>query len=70
MLCLQADELKADIEAGPSSQDSTEPWDNTFNMAMNVWKNRDKTLASTSAGHVSGFGTSMKFLQYYNTYGG
>ena len=62
MHCLQEDELKADAEAGPSSQDSTEPWDTTFNRAMNVYKERDKTAAPTSAGRVSGFGTSMKFL--------
>ena len=59
--------MKADAEAGPSSQGSTEPWDTTFNRAMNVYKNRDKSAPPTSAGRVSGFGTSMKFLQYYST---
>ena len=59
--------MKADAEAGPSSQGSTEPWDMTFNRAMNVYKERDKSVPPTSAGRVSGFGTSMKFLQYYST---
>ena len=59
--------MKADAEAGPSSQGSTEPWDTTFNRATNVYKKRDKSAPLTSAGYVSGFGTSMKFLQYYST---
>ena len=66
-LSAQEKELKADEEAGPSSQGSTEPWDTTFNRAMNVYKERDKSALPTSAGRVSGFGTSMKFLQYYST---
>ena len=65
-LSAQETELKADTEAGPSSQGSTEPWDTTFNRAMNVYKERDKSAPPTSAGRVSGFGTSMKFLQYYS----
>ena len=59
--------MKADAEAGPSSQGSTEPWYTTFNRAMNVYKKRDKSSPPTSAGRVSGFGTSMKFVQYYST---
>ena len=66
-LSAQETELKADTEAGPSSQGSTEPWDTTFNRAMNVHKERDKSAPPTSAGRVSSFGTSMKFLQYYST---
>jgi len=34
---------------------------------MNVYKERDKSAPPTSAGRVSGFGTSMNFLQYYST---
>ena len=64
-LSAQEKELKADDEAGPSSQGSTEPWDTTFNRAMNVYKERDKSVPPTSAGRVSGFGTSMKFGEYY-----
>ena len=59
--------MKADAEAGPSSQGSTEPWDTTFNRATNIYKKRDKSAPPTSAGRVSGFGTSMKFLEYYNS---
>ena len=60
--------MKADAEAGgPSSQGSTEPWDTTFNRATNVYKRRDKSLPPTSAGRVSGFGTSMKFINYYHS---
>ena len=60
--------MKADAEAGGlSSQGSTEPWDTTFNRATNVYKRRDKSLPPTSAGRVSGFGTSMKFINYYDS---
>ena len=62
--------MTADAEAGPSSQGSTEPWDTTFNRATNVFKNRDKSAPPSSAGRVSGFGTSMKFTEYYNSDGG
>ena len=33
----------------------------------NIYKDRDKSKAPTSAGRVSGLGTSMKFLEYYNS---
>ena len=60
--------MKAEAEASPSSQEAQAgPWDTTFNRAMNVYKGRDKSKPPTSAGHVTGFGTSVKFLQYYNT---
>lgn len=49
-----------------SSQGSTEPWDTTFNRATNAYKGRPKSKPPTSAGRVSGFGTSTKFRQYYN----
>ena len=58
---MQEEELEADTEAGPSSQGSTEPWDTTFNRAMNVYRERDKSAPPRSAGRVTGFGTSMKF---------
>ena len=49
-----------------SSQDSpAEPWDTVFNRVTNAYKNRDKNLPPKSAGRVSGFGTSMKFTEYY-----
>ena len=32
---------------------------------MNAHKKRDKLMPPTSAGRVSGFGTSMKFGEYY-----
>ena len=51
-------------EASPSSQEAQAgPWDTTFNRAMNVFKGRDKSKPPTSAGRVTGFGTSVKFLQ-------
>ena len=53
--------------AGPLSQEAAGPWDTTFNRAMNVHKGRDKSKPPTSAGRVSGFGTAMKFIEYYNT---
>jgi hypothetical protein len=60
--------LKAEAEAGPSSQEAQAgPWDTTFNRAMNVFKGRDKSKPPTSAGRVTGFGTSMKFIEYYST---
>ena len=60
--------MKADAEVGgPSSQGSTEPWDTTFNRATNRYKRRDRTAPPTSAGRVSGFGTSMKFINYYHS---
>ena len=52
------------MQAGPSSQGSTEPWDTTFNRAMNVYRERDKSAPPRSAGRVTGFGTSMKFTEY------
>ena len=55
------------MKDGPSSQDSTEPWDTTFNRATNAYKDRDKSKPPTSAGRVSGFGTSMKFVEYYSS---
>ena len=53
--------------AGPSSQEPAGPWDTTFNRAMNTHKGRDKSKPPTSAGRVSGFGTAMKFIEYYST---
>jgi hypothetical protein len=64
-LCLKDDELKASSMASPSSQGSTEPWDTVFNRATNAYKKRDLDKPPTSAGHVSGFGTSMKVSEYY-----
>ncbi|KAK1619469.1 hypothetical protein QYE76_024986 [Lolium multiflorum] len=61
------DELKASSTAGPSSQGSTEPWDTPFNRATNKYKNMDLDKPPTSAGHVSGFGTSMKLSEYYGS---
>ena len=52
--------------AGPSSQEAG-PWDTTFNRAMNVHKGRDKSKPWNSAGRVAGFGTAMKFIEYYST---
>jgi len=43
------------------------PWDTPFNRAMNVTKKRDKSAPPTSAGRVSGLGTSVKFTEYYST---
>ena len=55
-------------EAGSSSQEAPAgPWDTTFNRALNRFKGRDQTLPPTSAGRVAGFGTSMKFIEYYST---
>ena len=34
---------------------------------MNTTKGRDKWKPPTSAGRVSGFGTAMKFIEYYST---
>ena len=60
--------MKAEAEAGPSSQEAQAgPWDTTFNRAMNVFKGRDKSKPPTSAGRVTVFGTSMKFIEYYST---
>ena len=60
--------MKADAEASsPLSQGSTEPWDATFNRATNAYKGRDKSKPPTSASCVYGFGTSMKFINYYNS---
>ena len=60
--------MEIEAEAGPSSQEPPAgPWDTTFNRVMNVHKGRDKSKPPTSAGRVSGFGTSMKFLQYYSS---
>ena len=59
--------MNACAQAGPSSQVSTEPWDTPFNRAMNKFKGRDVDKPSTSAGHVSGFGTSMKVAEYYQS---
>ena len=64
-ICLKDEELKASAQAGPSSQGSTEPWNTPFNRAMNKIKERDMDEAPTSAGRVSGFGTSMKVSEYY-----
>ena len=57
------------IEADPSYQPEPPagPWDTTFNRAMNEYKGRGKRDAPTSAGHVTGFGTVMKFTEYYST---
>jgi len=60
--------LEIEAEAGPSSQEPPAgPWDTTFNRVMNVHKGRDKSKPPTSAGRVTGFGTSMKFIEYYST---
>ena len=60
--------MKAETEAGPSSQEAPAgPWDTTFNRAMNVHKGRDKSKPPTSAGRVTGFGTAMKFTENYST---
>ena len=60
--------MKADAEVGgPSSQGSTEPWGTTFNRTTNAYKGRDKSMPPTLAGRVSGFGTSMKFINYYHS---
>ncbi|KAK1631515.1 hypothetical protein QYE76_005830 [Lolium multiflorum] len=52
-------------EAESSSQGSTEPWDTPFNRALNILKERPVSKPPTSAGRVCGFGTSMKFHEYY-----
>ena len=46
------------------SQSSAGPWDTAFNRATNAYKHRDKLMPPTSAGRVSGFGTSMMFGEY------
>ena len=62
--------MKAEAEAGQSSsQGEREVWDTTFNRAMNVAKGRDKLAPPTSAGRVSGYGTSVKFTEYYSSDG-
>lgn len=66
-LCLKDNELKGSSTAGPSSQGSTEPWDTPFNRATNAYKERDLDKPPTSAGRVSGFGTSMKVSEYYGS---
>ena len=67
-LCPQEDQSKDEAEAGPSTQEAQAgPWDTTFNRGMNVHKGRDKSKPPTSAGRVTGFGTAMKFIEYYNT---
>jgi hypothetical protein len=65
--CLQNEQLaKTDLpEAESSSQGSTEPWDTPFNRALNILKERPVSKPPTSAGRVCGFGTSMKFREYY-----
>ena len=63
--CLQNEELAAERAEDSSSQGSTEPWDTSFNRATNAYKKRPKFEPPTSAGRVSGFGTSMKFREYY-----
>ena len=64
--CLQNKELAAaDRPEDSSSQGSTEPWDTTFNRAMNAYKKRPLSEPPTSAGRVCGFGTSVKFREYY-----
>jgi hypothetical protein len=65
--CLKDDELKASSTAGPLSQGSTEPWDTPFNRATNAYKKRDLDKPPTSAGRVSGFGTTMKVSEYYGS---
>jgi hypothetical protein len=65
--CLQDAEIKAAREIlDSSSQGSTEPWDTTFNKATNAFKGRPKSLPPTSAGRISGLGTSTKFREYYH----
>ena len=59
--------MEKDTKIDPSSLASLEPWDTTFNRATNVYKDRDKSKAPTLDGRVSGLGTSMKFLEYYNS---
>lgn len=59
--------MNACAQAGPSSQGSTEPWDTPFNRATNKFKGRDVHKPPTSAGRVSGFGTSMKVADYYQS---
>jgi hypothetical protein len=64
--CLQNEKLAAaDHPNESSSQGSTEPWDTTFNRALNAYKKRPLSEPPTSAGRVCGFGTSMKFREYY-----
>ena len=59
--------MEIEAEAGPSSQEPPAgPWDTTFNRVMNVYKGRDKSKPPTSAGRVTGFGTAMKFIEYYS----
>ena len=59
--------MEKDTKIDPSSLALLELWDTTFNRVTNVYKDRDKSKAPTSAGRVSGLGTSMKFLEYYNS---
>ena len=60
--------MAIEAEADPSSQEPPAgPWDTTFNRVMNVYKGRDKSKPPTSAGRVTGFGTAMKFTEYYST---
>ena len=61
--CLQNEELAAARAEDSSSQGPTEPWDMTFNRATNAYKKRPKFEPPTSAGHVCGFGTSVKFRE-------
>ena len=64
LVSLQEKELNASEDL--SSQDSAaEPWDTVFNRVTNTYKKREKNWPPKSAGRVSGFGTSMKFTEYY-----
>jgi hypothetical protein len=55
---LQTAEIAA--EARCSTPGLSEPWDTPFNRATNAIKKRPKNKKIMSAGHVSGFGLSMK----------
>ena len=61
---LQENELNATTNTS-DSQGPTEPWDTLFNRATNAYKKREKWMPPMSTGRVSGFGTGMKFGEYY-----
>ena len=62
--CLKVDELN---KVGASSDEEREPWDTPFNRVTNKFKDMDMEKLPTSAGCVSGFGTSMKVAEYYGS---
>jgi len=66
MLLLQAIESTSADSSSSQGASPLGPWDNTFNMALNLAKGKTDKTKKPSAGRIAGYGLTRKMGEFYN----